>query len=86
MLIGQLGATTHAYSHVADDPQGLPETTQGCRTCHSFAPLLGAVGGSLSVLLVAPGTVDIFVSASSALVPDNPHHPAFRSRAPPILL
>ena len=86
LLIGQMGATTHAYSHVADDPQGLPETTQGCRTCHSFAPLLSAVGGSQSVLLVAPCAADVFVSASSMLVPDSPHHPAFRSRAPPVLL
>ena len=86
LLIGQMGATAHAYSHVADDPQGLPETTQGCRSCHSFAPLLSAVGGSQSLLLVAPCAVDVFIPASSMLVPDSPHHPAFRSRAPPVLL
>jgi hypothetical protein len=86
LLLGQMGATAHAYSHAADDPQGLPETTQGCRTCHSFAPLLSAVGGSQSVLLVAPCAGDDFVSTSSTLVPDSPHHPAFRSRAPPVLL
>jgi len=81
-----MGATAHAYSHVADDPQGLPETTQGCRTCHSFAPLLSAVGGSPSVLLLAPCAADAFVPVNATLVPDSPHHPAFRSRAPPVLL
>ena len=86
LLIGQMGAAAHAYSHVADDPQGLPETTQGCRTCHSFAPLLSAVGGSPSVLLVAPCATDDFVPVNAAQVPASPHHPAFRSRAPPVLL
>jgi len=86
LLISQMGASAHAYSHMANDPQDLPETTQGCRTCHSFAPLLSAVGGSQSVLLVAPGAADVFVSASATLAPDTPHHPAFRSRAPPVLL
>lgn len=80
-----MGATAHAYSHVADDAQGLPETTQGCRSCHSFAPLLSAVGGSQSLLRVAPCAADVFVSAGYTLVLDCPHHPAFRSRAPPVL-
>jgi len=81
-----MGATAHAYSHVADDPQGLPETTQGCRTCHAFAPLLSAVGGSQSLLLVAPCATEAFVPINATLVPDSPHHLAFRSRAPPVLL
>ena len=86
LLIGQMGAAAHAYSHVADDPQGLPETTQGCRSCHSFAPLLSAIGGDPSVLLVAPRATDDFFPVSAAQVPASPHHPAFRSRAPPELL
>jgi hypothetical protein len=86
LLIGQMGAAAHAYSHVADDSQGLPDTTQSCRTCHSFAPLLSAVGGSQSVLMVAPCAVEAFVPVNTTLVPDSPHHPAFRSRAPPALL
>jgi len=86
LLVGQMGAMAHAYSHVADDSQGLPETTQGCRTCHSAAPLLSAIGGSQSLLLVAPSAAAVFVTASAALVPVGPQHPAFRSRAPPILV
>jgi len=81
-----MGAAAHAYSHVADDPHGLPDTAQGCRTCHSFAPLLSAVGGSQSVLLVAPCATEAFVPVNVTLVPASPHHPAFRSRAPPVFL
>lgn len=86
LLIGQLGAEAHAYSHLTDDPQGLPDTAQSCRGCLSFAPLLSAVGGSQSVLLVAPCAAATSVSVDAALVPASPHHPAFRSRAPPVLL
>lgn len=83
LLVGQMGAAAHAYSHLTDNQHGLPETTQGCRTCHSFAPLLSAVGGSQSVLLLAPSATEIFAAADAAPVSLNPHHPAFRSRAPP---
>ena len=86
LLIGQMGAAAHAYSHLADDPQGLPETTQGCRTCHSFAPLLSTVGGPQSVLLVSPCVAESFVPADATPISFNPHYPAFRSRAPPELL
>lgn len=86
LLIGQMGAAAHAYSHLADDQQGLPDTTQGCRTCHSFAPLLGAVGGSQAVLTVNPCAAGIFIAIDETTATRNPHHPAFRSRAPPALL
>jgi hypothetical protein len=86
LLIGQMGAAAHAYSHLTDDPHGLPDTAQGCRTCHSFAPLLSAVGGSQSMLLVAPCAADNVAAADITPVARNSHYPAFRSRAPPVLL
>lgn len=85
-LIGQMGAAAHAFSHRADDPQGIPDTTQGCRTCHSFAPLLCAVGGSLTTVLVVPYATGSFAPVAGAPATPNQHHPAFRSRAPPALL
>jgi hypothetical protein len=86
LLIGQMGAAAHAYSHLTDDPHGLPDTAQGCRTCHSFAPLLSAVGGSQSTLLVAPCAADDVAAADPGPIARNPRYPAFRSRAPPVLL
>ena len=86
LLIGQMGAAAHALSHQADDPQGIPDTTQGCRTCHSFAPLLCAVGGSQTAALVIPHATDGFALVAGTPATLNSHHPAFRSRAPPVLL
>ncbi|MGQ0429028.1 MAG: hypothetical protein ACT4UQ_03760 [Gammaproteobacteria bacterium] len=86
LLIGQVGAAAHSYSHLPDDQQGLPEASQGCRTCHSFAPLLGAIGGSQSALPVAPCGSEIAVPAVDAAIALDPHYPAFRSRAPPAIL
>lgn len=86
LLIGQMGAAVHAFSHQADDPQGIPDTTQSCRTCHSFAPLLIAVAGSQTAALVIPHAADRFAPVAGTPTTLNPHHPAFRSRAPPVLL
>ncbi|TAK55685.1 MAG: hypothetical protein EPO25_03185 [Gammaproteobacteria bacterium] len=86
LLIGQMGAAAHAFSHQVDDPQGIPDTTQGCRTCHSFAPLLFAVGGSPSAALVIPHATYAFAPVARTPAALNPHHPAFRSRAPPAFL
>ncbi len=86
LLVGQMGAAAHALSHQVDDPQGIPDTTQGCRTCHSFAPLLCAVGGSQTASLVVASATDSFAPVAGTPATLNPHYPAFRSRAPPPLL
>ena len=86
LLIGQMGAAAHAFAHQVDELQGIPDTTQGCRTCHSFAPLLSAAGGSQAAALVVPYTTDTVAPAAGAPGILNPHHPAFRSRAPPVPL
>jgi hypothetical protein len=81
-----MGAVAHAFSHQGDDPLGTPDTTQGCRTCHSFAPLLIAVAGSQTAALVISHETDRFAPVAGTPTTFNPHHPAFRSRAPPVLL
>lgn len=86
LLIGQLGAEAHAYSHLADDPHGLSGAAQNCRVCLSFAPLSSAVGGSPSVLVVDPCAADTFIPLDEILIPNSPSHRAFQSRAPPVLL
>ncbi len=85
LLIGQMGAQAHAWSHIGDDQQGLPDTSQGCRTCVSFAPLLSAVGGTQAAVPVQPQAAESFVLAQAIEIPDCPARRAFQSRAPPVL-
>lgn len=86
LLVGQLGAEAHAYSHLSDDSKGLPGTSQSCRACLSFAPVQAAVGGSPAVLVVAPCAAEFSAPLDEILVPNSPSHRAFQSRAPPVLL
>lgn len=86
LLVGQLGAEAHAYSHLSDDSKGLPDTAQSCRACLSFAPLLSAVGGSQAAFVLDPCAADTFVAADAIQIPHGPSHRAFQPRAPPALL
>jgi hypothetical protein len=86
LLIGQLGAEAHAYSHLSDDSKGLPGTSQSCRACLSFAPVQAAVGGSSAAFVVAPCAGELYVLPEEILVPNSPSRRAFQSRAPPVLL
>lgn len=86
LVLGQLGAEAHAYSHLSDASKGLPDTAQSCRACLSFAPLHSAVGGSLSEFVVDQCSADTFVPLDEILIPHSPSRRAFQSRAPPALL
>ena len=86
LLIGQLGAETHAYTHLLDDTDGLPSTTQNCRACLSSAPLQSAVGSSPTSFIVARCEAEAFVPLDAIVVAQGPAHRAFQSRAPPALL
>jgi len=86
LLVGQLGAQAHAYSHVSDESDGLPSTTQSCRACLSGAPLLAAVGSAPTAFIVARCETEAFLPVEPALVAQGPAHRAFQSRAPPALL
>ncbi len=84
--MGQFAAQAHAYSHISDNPDGLPGTAQGCRACLSFAPLESAVGGSPAAIIVARCEAEAFLPSEPILVAQGSSHRAFQSRAPPALL
>ncbi len=86
LLIGQLGAETHAYTHLLDDTDGLPSTAQNCRACLSGAPLLSAVGSSPASFIVARCEAEAYRPLDSVVVAQGPARRAFQSRAPPALL
>ncbi len=88
LLMAQLGAMSHAYSH--DAAVGSPPTHQSgvssheaCKDCLAYAPLL-AVAGACSVLPFAlpPGHGAAARRAGDS-VADLSLTLAFRSRAPP---
>jgi hypothetical protein len=85
-LVAQLGAETHAFSHIVTDPHGLPNKVQACGTCLSYAPLLGAVGNSRCVWIAEQCEAAHGAPASSIPIPCLPLLRAFQSRAPPALL
>jgi len=86
LLVGQLGAEAHAYSHLSDATKSRPDAAQGCRTCLSFAPVHSAVGGSLVEFVVTQCALESFLPVDQILIPAGRSRPAFQSRAPPILL
>ena len=86
LLVGQLGAETHAYTHLLDDTDGLPSTTQNCRACLSSASLQSAVGSSPTTFIVARFEAEAFVPLDPIVVVQGSAHRAFQSRAPPALL
>jgi len=86
LLVGQLGAEAHAYSHLSDDTDSLPNTTQNCRACLSGAPLQSVVGSSPPTLILARCEAETFLPQVAVDVPRSPAHRAFQSRAPPALL
>jgi hypothetical protein len=89
LLLAQLGAMTHAYSHVPQLSQASyapsqPTSHEVCAECLNFAPLLSAAG--------APSVIPFHVPAGADLAPITAHDSlhelkvrlAFRSRAPPV--
>lgn len=86
MLVAQLGAQAHAYSHLAPAPDAAAHHLHPapCVQCSSFAPLLTLAGGfgNPAVLAIAdPSTVYARpVVAARRAAPCR----AYRSRAPPI--
>ncbi|MGE0580569.1 MAG: hypothetical protein AB7P31_00335 [Steroidobacteraceae bacterium] len=85
LLLAQLGAEAHAYTHAGEDTHGVP-TTQLCGACLSIAPLQGAVGPTPLILPTDLREAEFAVPANSVALPYHPPAPAFRSRAPPALL
>jgi hypothetical protein len=80
LLLAQIGAMSHAYSHVVDLRAGSHES---CNDCLGFAPLLSAAAApaALPHIRAQGRAVDAPVSGISFV--DRFLTLAFRSRAPP---
>lgn len=86
VLVAQLGAQAHAYSHLNSAPDSAQHHTRPapCVECSSFAPLLTLAGGmSYPVMLAVADPATVYSRLAVAV-----HHAAvfraYRSRAPPI--
>jgi hypothetical protein len=91
LLIAQLGAMSHAYSH--DAAIGSPSTHQTdasshqpCDDCLAYAPLLAVSGAPAALPFIEPQGRGLATSATAQSLVDLSLTVAFRSRAPPNLL
>lgn len=88
LLLAQLGAMTHAYSHVPSLTQASyapqqPASHELCAECLNFAPLLSAAGAPAVIPFIAPPSSAPAPVAPRASLNDQKPRLAFRSRAPP---
>jgi hypothetical protein len=86
LLVAQIGAQAHAYSHLAPDQLGVPSALQSCGQCLSFAPLHTIMGGSSTVWIQPLADIAQCLPTIELPVPYRRACPAFRSRAPPHFL
>jgi hypothetical protein len=89
LLIAQLGAMTHAYSH--DSTLGSASTYQSglvshdfCGDCVAYAPLLSAAGAPAALPSIEPPGRCLAANACGRSLVDLSLTLAFRSRAPPV--
>ena len=83
LLVAQVGAEAHAYSHLVPDPNGLPNPTLSCKTCLSFAPLTLGVAGASAPVVHVPGKVGHAAPVCSDSFASNSRFSSYQSRAPP---
>jgi hypothetical protein len=88
LVIAQLGAQAHAYSHLAvapHGPDGEPQRSHvlACSDCVAFAPLLATAGGATVPILHLPARASALIAAAALSAPRAFVHTAYRSRAPP---
>jgi hypothetical protein len=87
LVIAQLGAQAHAYSHLtgARGSAGEPQRSHvlACSECVAFAPLLAAAGGATVPLLRLSERASSVTPAVAFLPPRVGAVTAYRSRAPP---
>ena len=88
LVLAQLGAMHHAYSHVplaaATAQDSNPAIHTICDDCLSFAPVLSAAGSHTVLAFVAPPARAIALRAVVASLISHRLDLAFRSRAPPV--
>jgi hypothetical protein len=87
LLIAQLGAMSHAYSH---DAEGPPSTHLSgasshdlCKDCLAYSPLLSAAGTTSPLPFIEPQGRSASIGAIAHSLVDRSPTLAFRSRAPP---
>jgi hypothetical protein len=88
LVIAQLGAMAHAYTHVpqtrADSAQQTrPGIHDFCSDCLNFAPLLAAAGTPAGLPFALPQGCCVAPSSPRDSLLDLKFLLAFRSRAPP---
>lgn len=85
LLVAQLGAEVHLYSHALADPPDDLGVALSCRTCLASSQLQNAVGAAPPAMPVR--SVAWVTIVPEATVAETRFEPflAFRSRAPPEL-
>jgi hypothetical protein len=88
LVIAQLGAMAHAYTHVPETravsaQQTSPGVHDFCSDCLNFAPLLAAAGAPAALPFALPQGCCVAPQAQCGSPPDRKPLLAFRSRAPP---
>jgi hypothetical protein len=89
LVIAQLGAMAHAYTHVPQTRAvSAQQTTPGvhdfCSDCLNFAPLLAGTGAPAALLVVIPQASSLAPQSRLGARLDLEILLAFRSRAPPV--
>jgi hypothetical protein len=86
LLIAQLGAVVHAYTHlraIPDRADSAGTRVQLCADCLSFAPLLAPAQAAEPAALVLPATVPLISLCAGGSLVDRAIAHFFQSRAPP---
>ncbi len=85
VLVAQLGAQAHAYSHLAKSPDPVQRSAYQtpCVECSAFAPLLAAVSGAAFPAVVPAVEPPAITAILAAGIPQAAPCTAYRSRAPP---
>jgi hypothetical protein len=89
LVIAQLGAMAHAYTHVPGtrsvaSQQSTPGIHDTCNDCLNFAPLLSAAGAPTTLPFALPQGCCIAPPTQADSLVDLKFLLAFRSRAPPV--
>ena len=88
LVLAQLGAMKHAYSHVPLAAAAVQDSNPAihtiCDDCLSFAPVLSAAGSPTVLAFVAPPARALALRAVIASLISHRLDLAFRSRAPPV--
>jgi hypothetical protein len=89
LFFAQIGAMTHAYSHVPDLRAGASQQTNlgihdFCKDCLNFAPLLSAAGAPAVLPFAIPQPCSNAPQAQITCLVELKFLRAFRSRAPPV--